>query len=108
LEWSISSPPPPYNFARIPRVRGRDDYWITKEIAREEGNPVTAPEPHVDVRTIHMPSPSYWPIVVAAGVALIGGGILVHYGVSFLGGVIAFLGTIAWSNEPAAAPEEGH
>ena len=108
LEWSISSPPPPYNFARIPRVRGRDDYWITKEIAREEGNPVTAPEPHVDARTIHMPSPSYWPIVVAAGVALIGGGILVHYGVSFLGGVIAFLGTIAWSNEPAAAPEEGH
>ncbi len=108
LEWSISSPPPPYNFARIPRVRGRDDYWITKDIAREEGNPVTEPEPHVDVRTIHMPSPSYWPIVVAAGVALIGGGILVHYGVSFLGGVIAFLGTIAWANEPAAAPEEHH
>ena len=108
LEWSISSPPPPYNFARIPRVQGRDDYWITKEIAREEGNPVTAPEPHVDTRTIHMPSPSYWPIVVAAGVALIGGGILVHYGVSFLGGVIAFIGVVAWSNEPPAAPEEHH
>ena len=108
LEWSISSPPPAYNFAQLPQVRGRDDYWITKELAREEGNPVSGPEPHVDERTIHMPSPSYWPIVVAAGVGLIGGGILSHYGISFLGGLIAFIGTIGWCNEPAAEPGENH
>ena len=108
LEWSIASPPPPYNFAEIPRVEGRDHYWIVKDRAREEGNPITGPEAPVDPASIHMPSPSYWPIITAAGVALIGGGILSHYGISFLGGVIAFLGVIGWANEPAAAPEEGH
>ena len=107
LEWSIASPPPPYNFAEIPRVEGRDHYWIVKDRAREEGNPITAPEAPVDPASIHMPSPSYWPIITAAGVALIGGGIVSHYGISFLGGVIAFLGVIGWANEPAAAPEEG-
>ncbi len=108
LEWSIASPPPPYNFAEIPRVEGRDHYWILKDRAREEGNPITGPEAPVDPASIHMPSPSYWPIITAAGVALIGGGIVSHYGISFLGGVIAFLGVIGWANEPAAAPEEGH
>ena len=107
LEWSIASPPPPYNFAEIPRVEGRDHYWILKDRAREEGNPITGPEAPVDPASIHMPSPSYWPIITAAGVALIGGGIVSHYGISFLGGVIAFLGVIGWANEPAAAPEEG-
>ena len=108
LEWSIASPPPAYNFAKLPQVEGRDDYWIKKEAARAAGTPITGPEPLVDERTIHMPSPSYWPLVVAAGVGLIGGGLLSHYGVSFLGGLIAFIGTIGWANEPAAAPEEGH
>ena len=108
LEWSIASPPPPYNFAEIPRVEGRDHYWIVKDRAREEGNPITGPEALVDPASIHMPSPSYWPIITAAGVALIGGGIVSHYGISFLGGVIAFLGVIGWANEPPAAIEEGH
>ena len=108
LEWSIASPPPPYNFAELPRVEGRDHYWIVKDRAREEGDPITGPEAPVDPASIHMPSPSYWPIITAAGVALIGGGILSHYGISFLGGIITFLGVIGWANEPAAAPEEGH
>ena len=30
LEWSISSPPPHYNFEKIPNVEHRDDYWFTK------------------------------------------------------------------------------
>jgi len=30
LEWSISSPPPSYNFARIPTVKTVDAYWAMK------------------------------------------------------------------------------
>ena len=107
VEWSIASPPPAYNFAEVPTIRGRDHYWIVKDEAREDGNPITEPEAAVDPSTIHMPSPSYWPLITAMGVGLIGGGLLSHYGVSFLGGLIAFIGAIGWSNEPAAA-EEGH
>lgn len=105
LEWSISSPPPVYNFAELPQVEGRDQYWIIKERAKENGQPTPPPEPHVNPDTIHMPSPSYWPIFIAAGVALIGGGILSHFALSFIGGFIVFAGVIGWSNEPTVAPE---
>jgi cytochrome o ubiquinol oxidase subunit 1 len=30
LEWATASPPPPYNFAVIPRVSGIDPFWATK------------------------------------------------------------------------------
>jgi len=108
LEWSIASPPPAYNFAEIPQVEGLDQYWIMKERARAAGTPLTEPEALVDPSSIHMPSPSYWPIFTAVGVALIGGGLLSHYAISFLGGAIAMIGVIGWGNEPAAAPSEHH
>ena len=108
LEWSIASPPPPYNFGKIPQVQGRDQYWIMKRRAEAEGQPITEPEAPVDPRTIHMPSPSYWPLVVAVGVAWMAGGLLTYYALSFVGGIIAMLGIIGWSNEPAAAPESHH
>ena len=106
LEWSISSPPPPYNFAEIPQVEGRDQYWIVKQRAEEAGDPPPPAEPHIDIRTLHMPRNSFWPLVVAFGVVWLGAGILTHVAICFVGGIIAFIGTIGWSNEPAAADPE--
>jgi cytochrome c oxidase subunit 1 len=108
LEWSIASPPPAYNFAEIPQVEGLDQYWIDKQKARDAGTPLTEPEALVDPDSIHMPSPSYWPVFTAVGVALIGGGLLSHYGISFVGGAIAMMGVIGWGNEPATAPSDHH
>jgi cytochrome o ubiquinol oxidase subunit 1 len=47
LEWSISSPPPVYNFAHVPDVRELDDFAHAKETGRVETRPL---------RDIHMPS----------------------------------------------------
>ena len=79
-----------------------------KDRAEAAGTPLTEPEALVDPSTIHMPSPSYWPIFVAAGVTLIGGGLLSHYALSFVGGAIAMIGVIGWGNEPTAAPSDQH
>jgi len=35
LEWSISSPPPFYNFAVIPEVKGIDAFWAMKQQGKE-------------------------------------------------------------------------
>jgi cytochrome o ubiquinol oxidase subunit 1 len=47
LEWSVSSPPPAYNFAETPVVRGRDAFWEMKQraVTQRTGK----------LRGIHMP-----------------------------------------------------
>jgi cytochrome c oxidase subunit 1 len=114
LEWTIASPPPVYNFARVPQVVGQDHFWLVKRRAEAEGHPITGPEPYVDPETIHMPSPSYWPIITAFGVLVLAAGFLIEFPwpyikfpVPFIGGAIAFIGVVGWSLEPAA-PESHH
>ncbi len=43
LEWSIPSPPPEYNFAEIPEIEARDDFWHRKYTEDEEGRLVRLP-----------------------------------------------------------------
>ena len=40
LEWSIPSPPPVYNFARIPTVHSRDAWWAMKHPERMHLDPI--------------------------------------------------------------------
>jgi cytochrome c oxidase subunit 1 len=64
LEWSIPSPPQEWNFNEIPVVHSRDPLW---ELKRERGGPMPEP-PLVSGKGIHLPNPSYWPLVTAVGV----------------------------------------
>jgi cytochrome c oxidase subunit I len=123
LEWSIPSPPPEYNFATIPTVHSLDDYWHQKYTENEEGRLVRLPHyeavrassdtnvaPHGE--PVHMPSPSYFPIVAAFGLLLIAYGMILgrssgaNYLVSFIGVLVLFLGLYGWGLEPSAEPHE--
>ena len=105
LEWSISSPPPEYNFVEIPTVTEIDDWWATKR--RKERVPVIAGASEDEEHSIHLPQPSYWPIVVSIGLLLGGYGLIYHYALSVVGVAIALFGVYAWSFEPVNDPDEG-
>ena len=130
LEWSISSPPPVYNFAEIPQVHGRDPYWATKY--EDEGHEGPVPvaggsngldEGHAadpahgaptevhgghqeEAHAIHMPGLSYYPIVVALGLVAAGYGVIYHetltWALAAVGTGLAIVATYAWSFEPAS------
>ena len=67
LEWAITSPPPEWNFSEDPVVHGRDPLWEAK---RQRGGPLPEPSPGTGAG-IHIPNPSYWPLVSAIGVTAI-------------------------------------
>ena len=105
LEWSIPSPPPEYNFAEIPTVYDRDDWWAKKRGNVKHGVPVSGGSGEEE-HSIHMPQPSYWPLVVALGICIIGYGLVYSYTVATVGTIIGVIGVYAWSFEPVNDPED--
>ena len=56
---------------------------------------------------IHMPSPSYWPLVTSLFLPVICYGMIYKtWAVAILGGVGTFASLYAWALEPATAPED--
>ncbi len=140
LEWSISSPPPEYNFAVVPQVENRDDFWHRKYTEDENGflvrrisggaddgatksAPTTTLEKrdlgdagdgphdgddqgdhggHGDGHGIHLPNPSYHPLVLALGLPFIGWGLINHWGLLIPGAIFVFWGVVGWMLEPAS------
>jgi cytochrome c oxidase subunit 1 len=115
LEWSIPSPPPEYNFASVPVVAARDELWHRKYGEDDEGRPVPREldYPVVESREdgegkhIHMPSPSYWPVVASLALPVICYGLIYRaWAVSIVGALWLFASVYAWGLEPATAPPE--
>ncbi|MFN2555512.1 MAG: cytochrome c oxidase subunit I [Nitriliruptorales bacterium] len=81
LEWSVESPTPEYNFHEVPVVNARDEWWHRKYEEDREGRPVRVPagaavdQPELASggreRGIHLPDPSYWPLVVGVGLMIL-------------------------------------
>jgi cytochrome o ubiquinol oxidase subunit I len=71
LEWSVSSPPPVFNFAVMPDVTGEDAYWVIKRRAQEQ-----AKQP--DYKPIEMPKNSSTGFVCAFFAAFTGFAMIWH------------------------------
>ncbi len=113
LEWSIPSPPPEYNFAVVPVVHSVDDWWHRKYVEDPSGRPVPVPagaavahgddgNGHADGHGIHMPSPSYFPLVAAAGFPVIAFGLIYSFALIPVGVIILATGLYGWALEPAS------
>jgi cytochrome c oxidase subunit 1 len=139
LEWSIPSPPPAYNFAEIPVVEARDDWWHRKYTEDADGRLVRLPsggsgegeaadepaggavattadvsvadasgaaavEPvdeHADGHGIHLPSPSFYPLVLALGLPCLGYAAVFREVLWLIPGLLLLLfGVFAWGLEP--------
>ncbi len=115
LEWSIPSPPPEYNFKEIPVVTARDDFWYRKyaETPEKTTTPVftggaAENDDHDDDdgHGIHLPDPSYFPVLAAAGMPVMGWGVMYADWMIVAGGLVTLLGLFGWVLEPGS--EEVH
>ena len=112
LEWSTSSPPPPYNFAVIPMVASRYPLWenymddegtgrssihegLLLDHGRETiGTTMLDAEPAVILK---MPGDTYAPLVLAIGLAVLFTGLLLHsWWLVGLAVAVTLLASVAW------------
>ena len=119
LEWSIPSPPPPYNDAVIPKVSSPYAMWDREDreedarrldrgeqvLQRGHETPATTVLDADWDEILEMPSESPWPIVLAAAIALVFVMLLLgHWVTAGAFGGLAFLVLFAWlSTEPQEA-----
>jgi cytochrome c oxidase subunit 1 len=64
-----------------------------------------------DASRAHLPAPSYFPIVLAAGLPLIGYGLIFNLAIAAIGGALVLAGFVGWALEPADdldLPPHGH
>jgi cytochrome c oxidase subunit I len=119
IEWMTASPPPAYNFAEIPIVTNRDEFWHRKYTEDDEGRLVRLPAgAAIDVEDrpsqygggdddgghghgIHMPSPSIFPMFVGLGLPIMGYGFVYkNYWILGVGVALLLFALTAWAYEP--------
>ncbi|MCU1458864.1 MAG: cytochrome c oxidase, subunit [Actinomycetia bacterium] len=115
LEWSTPSPPPEYNFAEVPEVEARDDFWHRKYTEDDRGLLVrlpsgaaesTGPADAEAAHHIHLPSPSYYPLVLSLGLPILGYAAVYHaLWLGIIGAIVLTFGAYAWAIEPPTAEE---
>jgi cytochrome o ubiquinol oxidase subunit 1 len=95
LEWATASPPPLFNFALMPNVRGEEPYWGMKSRARELMH--LSPEPQYE--EIEVPRNSPTGFVTACFAILVGFALIWHMwwmaGLCLIGAYATFV-VFAW------------
>jgi cytochrome c oxidase subunit 1 len=110
LEWATTSPPPAHNFGDLPLVNSRRPLWDLKHpedpdrpmhrlprgLREADQKSLSPAAPSTPGSEFHLPSPSFWPIILAAGVTLILAGFLFPpMSIPVATGVTIFLPSIA-------------
>ncbi|MCZ7628109.1 MAG: cytochrome c oxidase subunit 4 [Microthrixaceae bacterium] len=113
LEWMIPSPAPEYNYAETVVVEEFDEFWHRKYGHDEEGRLVRIAKTEDVTQApgatgIHLPSPSYWPLVLATGLPLVGYGLIFNLWWALPGALIVIVAIFGWVLEPADDPDAGH
>jgi cytochrome c oxidase subunit 1 len=117
LEWMVPSPTPEHNFDEIPTVSRLDEFWHRKYGRDDNGRTVRIADTADVVQTgeatdVHLPSPSYWPLVLALGLPLVGYGVIFSLWWAVPGAILVIAGVYGWALEPAddeeAGPGHGH
>jgi cytochrome c oxidase subunit I len=114
LEWITANPPKEHNFDRIPTVTHLDEFFHRKyqeDHATETMTPVkTAEEILAEEEAnaeshIHLPSPSYWPLVLSIGVFILGLGVIYGVPTMIIGSAVILLAVFGWVLEPSVAED---
>ena len=90
LEWATTSPPPAHNFGDLPPVNSRRPLWdlkhpenpdrpmhrLPRRLREADQHSLATAVTSPSGSEIHLPSPSFWPIMMAAGLTLTLAGLL--------------------------------
>jgi len=92
LEWSTTSPPPPFNFAVLPNVGGEDPYWEIKRRAIEAQRLSAEPK----YEPIEMPRNSPTGFITAFFATMTGFALIWHIWWMVALGVVAAYAVFVW------------
>ncbi len=103
-----------HNFDVIPTVHHLDEFFHRKYEDRGEGDHhdyhqvATAEDIMADMEAnadehIHLPSPSYWPIILALGLPIMAYGVIYNIWLIVVGAGVVLAAMFGWGLEPATA-----
>ncbi len=107
LEWATSSPPPVYNFASMIPVTSPRALWDAKYGSHGEfaENPKTVDLSGDGKAHIHLPNPSFWPLLLSLALTVFAIGVIFGPQTSFIVAIVGVIGIfvtfLGWLAQPA-------